>query len=134
MKKKIDKEWAKTVWTNLHSPVVDPRSIIVNEYLGRRADQRDGVTDSGLAFAFKLKDKYREGQCLGLPGDDGWLIGPEYMFNRDLSLGHFDDSLVLAIIAARDPSNVLSLAATARLTPRATDRELVSEILTGVGA
>ncbi|CAK0777277.1 putative Vitellogenin domain-containing protein [Azospirillaceae bacterium] len=70
---------------------------------------------------------------MSLPSDEGWLLNLEHFFNQGLHLGHFDDSLVLAMMAARDPSNVLSLAATARLAPRAPQRDVVSEILSSVG-
>lgn len=134
MIKSGDFEWAELVRSNLYSPHIDTRNTIVRQYLGRHADLNDGLTDSGLAFAFKLKEKYNQGFNLSIPGDDGWMLSPEYLLNRDLNLGHFDDSLVLAMMAARDPSNVLSLAATARLTPRARRRDLVSDILVNVGS
>ncbi|HYD30721.1 MAG TPA: hypothetical protein VEB64_07645 [Azospirillaceae bacterium] len=135
MKKIGDLDWAETVRNNLYNPQVDQRANTVRQYLGRQVDaQRDGATDSGLAFAFKLKDKYNQGQGLSIPGDDGWMLSPEYLLNKELYLGHFDDTLVLAMMAARDPSNVMSLAATARLSPRARRRDLVGEILVSVGS
>lgn len=134
MKTHNDLDWAETVRNHLYNPQVDSRNGIVRQYLGRSVEPKDGVTDSGLAFAFTLKEKYNQGQGLSIPGDDGWMLSPEYLMNRELYLGHFDDSLVLAMMAARDPSNVMSLAATARLTPRARRRDLVGDILGSVGS
>lgn len=134
MKSRGNQDWAETVRSNLYSPTIDNRSTIVRQYLGRSVEAPDGVTDSGLAFAFTLKEKYNQGEGLSIPGDDGWMLSPEYLLNHDLQLGHFDDSLVLAMMAARDPSSVMSLAATARLTPRARRRDLVGEILVSVGS
>lgn len=134
MKVRLDRDWIQTVYSHLHAPARDTRLTVVREYLGRSVEASDGVSDSGLAFAFKLKDRYRQGYGLGLPARDGWMLGPEYMLNQDLHLGGFDDSLVLAMIAARDPSGVLSLSAAARMSPRATTRDLVAEMLMGVGA
>lgn len=134
MTKSFDPDWQELVRNNLYNPQLDQRNTVVKQYLGRYADVNDGVTDSGLAFAFKLKEGYNQGHGLSIPGDDGWMISPEYLLNRDLHLGHFDDSLVLAMMSARDPSNVMSLAAAARLTPRARRRDLVAEILVSVGS
>jgi hypothetical protein len=48
-------------------------------------------------------------------------------------LGTFEDSMVLATMAIKDPSPVMSLAALARLAPRATTQELIEEIVAGIG-
>jgi hypothetical protein len=90
------------------------------------------MCDSGLSFGLKLRDRYRNGQCLGVPGDDGWVIGPEFMLDQRQRLGHFDDTLVMAIVAGRDPSGVMALSAAARVARRAVGRDLIGEVLAGV--
>lgn len=116
----IDREWTETVRSHLYQTQGG-------------AVARDGaVTGPGKRLAQSLREKYREGESLCVPGDNDWLIGPELFLNHDVDIGLFEDPMVLAVVAARDPANVMSLAATARLTPRARRSSLVPSILTEV--
>lgn len=121
----IDREWTQAVHDNLYH--TRPQA------LGGRNPAREGrVTSEGQRLARNLREKYREGESLCVPGDNDWLIGPELLLNQDIDIGNFEDPTVLAVVAARDPGSAMSLAATARLTPRAQKSQLVPEILTEV--
>jgi hypothetical protein len=118
----IDREWTQAVHDNLYQAQ--------DATLGGRNPARDGrVTQVGQRLARDLREKYREGESLCIPGDNDWLIGPELLLNQDVDIGNFEDPTVLAVVAARDPASAMSLAATARLTPRARKSKLVPEIL-----
>lgn len=126
-------EWIRTVKSNLNEDTRNARSDFVREYLGRQVQPEDGLTDKGFAFALDLSDKYKRGMHLSLPDVNGWLVNAEHFLGADWQLGTFEDSMVLATMSVKDPSPVLSLAALARLAPRAGTQELVEEILAGIG-
>jgi hypothetical protein len=126
-------EWIKVVKSNLNDDTRNGRSDFVREYFRRPVDADDGMTDKGFAFALNLYDNYRKGLHLCLPDVNGWLVNPEHFLGEDWQLGTFEDTMVLATMAIKDPSPVMSLAALARLAPRATTQELVEEIVAGIG-
>jgi len=125
-------EWIKVVKTNLYEDTRNARSDFVREYLRRSVQPADGMTDKGFAFALNLSDKYKKGLHLCLPDVNGWLVNPEHFLGDECQLGTFEDSMVLATMSIKDPSPVMSLAALARLAPRASTQELVEEIVAGI--
>ena len=82
-------------------------------------DNRFGITEEGLQVALKIKQHYKSGQPICLPGDRDDILIPEHLLNDNLDLLGFDDPLPLAMVASRDPEPPMAMAAAARLSPRA---------------
>jgi hypothetical protein len=93
-----------------------------------RPPEADPLSEEGVEFAVCIKKNYQAGFSLWLPGEHDWLIKPEYFLNEYTDLGTFEEPIVLAMVAARDPTAIMSLAATARLTPRAKVTPLLKDI------
>jgi hypothetical protein len=75
-----------------------------------------GITAEGLTAALDIKERYRSGQPICVPGDGDILI-PEHLLNHGLDLRDLEDPMALAMVAARDPEAPMAMAAAARLSP-----------------
>jgi hypothetical protein len=87
-----------------------------------------GITHEGLNAALGIKEDYKKGFPICLPGEDSRMLMPENLMNHGLDLRGFEDPLALAMMAARDPETPMALAAAARLSPLAGKTKLVSGI------
>ncbi|MCP5365897.1 MAG: hypothetical protein H6907_20530 [Hyphomicrobiales bacterium] len=92
-----------------------------------------GLTPDGLKVAMGIKDSYRTGQPICLPGHDARILTPENLLNHDLHLDGFEDPLPLAMVAARDPESPMALAAAARMSPLAGREPLVAGVFAIMG-
>ena len=87
-----------------------------------------GITHEGLNAALGIKEDYKKGFPICLPGEDSRMLMPENLMDHGLDLRGFEDPLALAMMAARDPETPMALAAAARLSPLAGKTKLVSGI------
>lgn len=92
-----------------------------------------GITQDGLKVALKIKEHYRKGEPLCMPGEHDRILIPENLMNVDLDLRWFEDPLALAMVASRDPEPPMALAAAARLSPLGRKTMLVSGVVGVVG-
>ena len=92
-----------------------------------------GITEEGLKVALKIKDQYKKGQPLCVPGDRSRILVPEHLLNCSLNLRGMEDALPLAMMAARDPESAMGLAAAARLGPLGSKTKLISAVYGVVG-
>ena len=92
-----------------------------------------GITEEGLKVALKIKDQYRQGQPLAVPGERSRILIPEHLLNCSLNLRGMEDPLPLAMMATRDPESPMALAAIARLGPMGPRTKLVSAVYSVVG-
>lgn len=92
-----------------------------------------GISQEGIETALSLKDDYRNKRVITVPGEDTRILLPEYLLNAGVDLSAMEDPLPLALVAARDPESSMALAATARLSPRASRTELVTGLYTVMG-
>lgn len=130
----IDHDWVAYLRSQLSVQIESQPRELVRAYFGAAIDPRDTLSDMGLRFALDLRENYRSGRTLGVPDYESWMIDPERFLNVDERFGNFEDSMVLAVMAARDPANIMSLAAAARLAPRAGSRDLVQQIMHEIAA
>ncbi|MEQ8345216.1 MAG: hypothetical protein RIB84_13220 [Sneathiellaceae bacterium] len=126
----FEQKWVAEVRAALQEPRDGDDIDFVQSFVGEGITGSDGMSDKGLQFAFRLRDRYRGGFGLSLPDEQDWLLRPERMADPAEKVGLLDDSISLAVIACQDPSPMLSLGAAIRLAPRAQDSSLVSELLT----
>ena len=94
-----------------------------------------GITPEGVHFALSIRDAYRRGEPLLIPGaqsSDKILI-PEHLLNPDLDMDGYDGPMALAVMAAKDPESAMALAAAARLGPRGRDRKLIGGVYEVIG-
>ncbi len=92
-----------------------------------------GITRDGLKVALKIKNDYRKGEPICMPGEKMRILSPENLMNHELDLHSFEDPLPLAMVATRDPESPMALAAAARLSPLGNTTELVSGVVRVVG-
>lgn len=92
-----------------------------------------GITQAGLKLALDLRENYRGGQPLFVPGDTDRLLMPEHLLNRNINLDSFEDPLPLAMVATRDPDSPMSVAAAVRMTNHAGQSKLVNEVFGMLG-
>lgn len=92
-----------------------------------------GITKDGIDAALQVKESYRSGDPICVPGDPTRILLPEHLINVDLDLTQFDDPLPLALMATRDPESPMALAAATRLSPKAEHQELVAGVCSLVG-
>lgn len=130
----IDHDWVAYLRSQLSVDIARQPRELVRAYFGAAIDTRDTLSDLGLRFALDLRENYRTGRTLGVPDYESWMIDPERFLNVDQRFGNFEDSMVLAVMAARDPASIMSLAAAARLAPRAGNREIVQQIMHEIAA
>ncbi len=92
-----------------------------------------GITHGGLKAALDVKDHYRSGLPLNLPGKVDRILIPESLMNTDLDLLDYEDPLPLAMMATKDPESPMALAAATRLGPLGRHTELVAGVFRLVG-
>lgn len=92
-----------------------------------------GITQGGIEAALLVKQSYRTGDPICVPGEPTRILLPEHLINTDLDLVQFEDPLPLAMMATRDPESPMALAAATRLSPKACHRDLVSGVYQLVG-
>ncbi len=92
-----------------------------------------GITKGGIEAAYKIKESYRAGEPICVPGDPARILLPEHLINSDLDLIQFEDPLPLALMAVRDPESPMALAATMRLSPKAGVKALIAGVYEVVG-
>ena len=63
----------------------------------------DGFTHEGLKTALDIKDNYKTGEPMCVPGDENSILVPENLLNHHLDLQAIEDPIVLAMMASRDP-------------------------------
>ncbi len=96
-------------------------------------ENRFGITEEGVQIALKIKQHYKSGQPICLPGNGDDILIPEHLLNDNLDLLDFEDPLPLAMVASRDPEPPMAMAAAARLSPKARRTELVTEVFDLLG-
>lgn len=94
---------------------------------------RLGITPRGVKTALGIKETYRKGEPICLPGERARILIPENLMNPDMDLHGIEDPLALAMMASRDPEPPMALAAAARLSPLGTRTKLVSGVIGVVG-
>lgn len=92
-----------------------------------------GLTKTGIDAALEIKNSYRSGDPICVPGDPTRILLPEYLINPDLDLVQFEDPLPLALMATRDPESPMALAAITRLSPKACHKDLIAGVYELVG-
>lgn len=92
-----------------------------------------GISKDGINAAFQVKESYRSGEPICVPGEQARILLPEHLINIDLDLTDFEDPLPLALMAVRDPESPMALAAATRLSPKAEHQELVAGVCSLVG-
>jgi len=103
--------------------------------VGRGATDADGlgITHEGLKIALGIKEHYKTGTPICVPGETTRILVPEHLLNKDLNLQNLEDPLPLALLATRDPDAPMAIAAAARLSPMGNRTELVSGLFELVG-
>ena len=92
-----------------------------------------GISQEGLQTALQVKEDYRKGQPICVPGEHTRILIPEYLMNHDLDLRGFEDPVPLALVSIRDPEPPMALAAITRMSPLGAQNELVSGVFDLVG-
>ncbi|MDH5749253.1 MAG: hypothetical protein OEY85_08070 [Rhodospirillales bacterium] len=92
-----------------------------------------GITPGGLKAALSVKEHYRSGQPLCLPGKIDRILIPETLLNAEIDLQDYEDPLPLAMMAIKDPESPMALAAATRLGPLGKQTELVAGVFRLVG-
>ncbi len=92
-----------------------------------------GITPAGVQMAMHIKDSYRKGEPLCIPGDNSRILAPELFLNTHLDLSSYEDPLPLAMMATRDPELPMALAAAARMSPLGSRKKLVGDVFGLVG-
>jgi hypothetical protein len=95
--------------------------------------ERLGITTKGLEAALKIKESYKAGTPLCIPGAESRILIPENLMNTNLNLHGFDDPIALAVMATRDPESSMALAASARLSPLGPKNKLIAGVIGLVG-
>jgi len=92
-----------------------------------------GISQDGIDAALVIKQSYRTGDPICVPGEPTRILLPEHLVNIDLDLTQFEDPLPLALMATRDPESPMALAAATRLSPKAENQKLVAGVCALVG-
>jgi len=92
-----------------------------------------GLKGEGLDVALAIRDSYKQGQPICVPGEATRILVPELLFNTAVDLRGIEGPLPLAMMAARDPEAPMALAAAARLSPFGTGDRLMSGVIGLVG-
>ncbi|MEO5335925.1 MAG: hypothetical protein H7841_03380 [Magnetospirillum sp. WYHS-4] len=92
-----------------------------------------GITQDGIRLALEIKEGYRTGEPICVPGDRSRILVPELLLNSNLDLQEFDDPLPLAVMATRDPEPPMALAAAARMGPLGGRKKLLGGVFGLVG-
>ena len=93
----------------------------------------DGFTHAGLKVALDIKENYKVGNPVCLPGEESSILIPEHLLNHNLNLETMEDPIVLAMLAARDPEAPMALAAAARMSPLGRKTKLLAGVYGVVG-
>ncbi|MFC3227422.1 hypothetical protein ACFOGJ_09285 [Marinibaculum pumilum] len=125
----FEQKWVAEVRAALQEPLAETNRDFVQSFVGEDVSEAEAMSDKGLQFAFRLRDRYRGGYGLSLPDEQDWLLRPERIIDPAAQMGLLDDSICLAVMACQDPSPMLSLSAAIRLAPRAQHSSLVGELL-----
>lgn len=97
------------------------------------ASDRLGISHQGLSAALGIKEHYKDGTPICVPGEDSRILVPEHLINQNLDLQDMDDPLPLAVVATRDPEAPMAIAAAARLSPLGNKTQLVRGLFEMVG-
>ena len=92
-----------------------------------------GISQDGIKTALEIKDCYRSGEPLCVPGETIRIMTPENLMNHNIDLSGFEDPLALAMVAARDPEAPMALAAASRLSPLGKKTDLVRGVVSVLG-
>lgn len=92
-----------------------------------------GISKAGIDVAKHVKESYRTGEPICVPGNPARILLPEHLINIDLDLTEFEDPLPLALMATRDPESPMALAAATRLSPKAGNQKLIQGVFALVG-
>ncbi|WP_419797179.1 MAG: hypothetical protein ACNI26_12675 [Terasakiella sp.] len=96
------------------------------------ADQLEsklGISRKGISCALDLKEKYKTHQPICVPGEKTKILMPENLLNINLDLESLEDPMPLSLMATRDPESPMSMAAAARLSPKAGKNKFVGEVM-----
>ncbi|MCG8512025.1 MAG: hypothetical protein MI741_22650 [Rhodospirillales bacterium] len=96
-------------------------------------DNRFGISHEGISAALGIKEHYKEGTPICVPGEDSRILVPEHLINQNLDLMDMDDPLPLAVVATRDPEPPMAIAAAARLSPLGNKTNLINGLYQMVG-
>ncbi len=92
-----------------------------------------GFTHAGLKTALDIKENYKTGEPICVPGEESNILVPEYLLNHNLDLQTIEDPIVLAMMATRDPEAPMALAAAARMSPLGRKTRLLAGVYGVVG-
>lgn len=92
-----------------------------------------GITHEGLEIALGIKEHYKKGTPICVPGEKTRILVPEHLLNENLNLQNLEDPLPLALVATRDPDAPMAVAAAARLSPLGNRTKLVTGLFELVG-
>jgi len=84
-----------------------------------------GITPDGVRAAMQIKESYKTGEPVCVPGRAESILMPETLLNTHLDLKGIGDPLALAMMATRDPEAPMAMAATARLSPAGGRKKLI---------
>lgn len=93
----------------------------------------EGFTHAGLKTALDIKENYKKGEPICVPGEQNRILAPEFLLNHQLNLQAIEDPIVLAMMATRDPEPPMALAAAARLSPLGRKTSLLAGVYGVVG-
>ncbi len=92
-----------------------------------------GISNKGLKTALAIKENYKAGSPLCVPGDKNRILIPENLLNPNLDLSGYEDPIALAVMATRDPESPMALAASVRLSPLGPKNKLIAGVVDLVG-
>ncbi len=92
-----------------------------------------GFTHAGLKVALDIKERYKTGEPICVPGEENNILVPEYLMNHNLNLQTIEDPIALAMMATRDPEAPMALAAAARMSPLGRKSRLLAGVYGVVG-
>ncbi len=92
-----------------------------------------GFTHAGLKAALEIKENYKTGEPICVPGEEYNILVPEYLMNHNLDLQTIEDPIALAMMATRDPEAPMALAAAARMSPLGRKTKLLAGVYGVVG-
>ncbi|HER26544.1 MAG TPA: hypothetical protein ENI69_05500, partial [Rhodospirillales bacterium] len=92
-----------------------------------------GFSHAGLKAALDIKESYKSGEPICVPGEDHNILVPEYLMNHHLDLQTIEDPIALAMMATRDPEAPMALAEAARMSPLGRKTRLLAGVYGLVG-
>ena len=113
------------VYDGVHTPRKRDESASVKaEFMSNNL----GFSQRGLELALSLRHIYADGEPLLIPEEPDKMLMPEHLLNNHIDLEGFEDPLPLAMVATRDPDSPMSIAAAVRMSGRAEETPLVTEV------